>query len=513
MLKTNKPSGINTHKVSDEKPIGFYELLLKDDPNLKLIHRLDQGTSGAMVFAQDQEETKALAKAFEQHEVDKTYIFLSKNNLDLDEDTRIDTLIEKKGNQWISRQDGKFNNASTVFTKVRAHKDFTLYKANPITGKTHQIRLHARDLGIPILGDELYGGASFHRLALHCLNIEFKFKDETIKHLSNPPVYFTHLQYLESNVVCEFADQMFWRQCLYPDLLDNEFQSVRVSHETKSGLRADKLGKVYWLGWWSDSPLPEKDLELLKKLLEHHKVTNYLCQWRTNREKDKSNAIIANYDCPETWIAKEGDIKLELRRDQGFSPGVFLDQRANRKWVKENSQNLNVLNLFSYTSAFSVFAAKGMAKEVASVDLSQNYINWSKKNFQINDMDTDSGKYSFYAMGAFEYLQWAFKKQKYFDLIICDPPSFGRNNKKVFKLENDWKDLISEMAKVLNEKGKILFSCNLEKWTQKKMLTIMQVWAKRNGFKVLEAPEADYDFESPNKERILKSIIFEKKAN
>ena len=72
-------------------------------------------------------------------------------------------------------------------------------------------------------------------------------------------------------------------------------------------------------------------------------------------------------DCPEKWIALESQIQVELRRDQGFSPGLFLDQRSNRRWISEKSKNKSVLNLFSYTSVFSVAAAIGGANQITTV--------------------------------------------------------------------------------------------------------------------------------------------------
>ena len=79
---------------------------------------------------------------------------------------------------------------------------------------------------------------------------------------------------------------------------------------------------------------------------------------------------------PASWIACEGRLQFEFRREQGLSPGLFLDQRRNRKWVLENAHDCDVLNLFCYTGGFSVAAAIGGAAKVVSVDLSKTFMAW-----------------------------------------------------------------------------------------------------------------------------------------
>ena len=131
------------------------------------------------------------------------------------------------------------------------------------------------------------------------------------------------------------------------------------------------------------------------------------------------------------WVGSEHGLKFVFKSNQGWSPGLFLDQRANRNWVHQNSAGKTVLNLFCYTGGFSVAAAKGGAERVESVDTSAATLNWSKENFAANDIDVS--QHGFFKSDAREFLKIAKKKERQFDTIICDPPSFARSKNYIQK--------------------------------------------------------------------------------
>ena len=94
-------------------------------------------------------------------------------------------------------------------------------------------------------------------------------------------------------------------------------------------------------------------------------------------------------DMPDEWTAEEEGLRYYLRRNQSLSPGLFLDQRANRRWLRDQSTDRSVLNLFSYTGGFSLNAAFGGAHQVVSVDLSRSFLAWSRANFALNKIDAE----------------------------------------------------------------------------------------------------------------------------
>lgn len=141
--------------------------------------------------------------------------------------------------------------------------------------------------------------------------------------------------------------------------------------------------------------------------------------------------------------------------------GLFLDHRPLRQIVYKSSENKNVLNLFSYTGSISVMAALGGATKVVSVDMSNTYMDWTKRNFELNNISLT--KHQFIVDSALDYLEKASAK---FDLIILDPPTFS-NSKKMdneFEVEQDQEFLVNNCMRLLNTDGVLYFSNNKRKF-------------------------------------------------
>ncbi|OQW48937.1 MAG: hypothetical protein A4S09_13300 [Proteobacteria bacterium SG_bin7] len=176
---------------------------------------------------------------------------------------------------------------------------------------------------------------------------------------------------------------------------------------------------------------------------------------------------------PPAWFeVTENGIKFKVTLTEKQHTGLFLDQRDNRFWVKENSKNKMVANLFAYTCSFSVMAAVGGATKVHSVDISKPFLEWGKENFLLNDLKTE-GHY-FFADDVRDWLNRRIKKislnkEPKFDLVICDPPSFskGAKNQKPFKVEREWPALCEGIKKILSPSGVAVFSNNLQERSDK----------------------------------------------
>lgn len=285
----------------------------------------------------------------------------------------------------------------------------------------------------------------------------------------------------------------------YPEKFDGK-QCLRVVHDEGTPLRADLLGEVLQLGWWQDSLDNAPDEYQIQKLLHltGAKFFGFTFHSRSQIDKKRFHGTIPS----DSWTAWENNIQYIFYRDQGINPGLFLDQRSQRQWVQENSKDKKVLNLFCYTAGFSLNAAKGGAAEIVSVDLSPKYIEWSKKNFALNNLNSE--KYRFYDMDSFDFLKWASKKNQTYDIIICDPPSFSRNKNQIFKIEMDYAELISLMRTRLNPKGVIIFSTNYEAWSWKKWLEKLKGISGK--FSVTPAYNTDVDFEIDPHSSIMKAF-------
>lgn len=159
----------------------------------------------------------------------------------------------------------------------------------------------------------------------------------------------------------------------------------------------------------------------------------------------------------ELTISEYGNIFLVNAADY-LDTGIFLDHRETRKWIAAQSKGKTLLNLFAYTGAFSVYAARGGARLTHSVDLSKTYCEWMKKNFELNAMAPEHNWVL--KMDVREYFKYAHRKRLQFDIIIIDPPTFSRNKGVSFSVQKDHPELINRALELLSPKGFILFSNN-----------------------------------------------------
>lgn len=136
----------------------------------------------------------------------------------------------------------------------------------------------------------------------------------------------------------------------------------------------------------------------------------------------------------------EGGAKFVVDVTAPLGTGLFVDLREGRKAVAGYSMGRRVLNLFSYTGAFSIWAAKAGAKEVVSVDLAAKAHARARRNLTVNGLD--ESKHEFIAGDAFKVLYKMGERQRLFDLIVLDPPSFAQAKGKTFSVQKDYRELV-----------------------------------------------------------------------
>ncbi len=158
---------------------------------------------------------------------------------------------------------------------------------------------------------------------------------------------------------------------------------------------------------------------------------------------------------------RENGLKFWVDFDAGYSQGLFLDQRLNRKELRRIAKGQSVLNTFSYTCSFSLAAAAGGA-ETVSLDLSKPYLNWGQRNFALNNLDSRRPRHDFIFGDVFDWMKRLAKRDKRFDIIILDPPTFSRTKRgKVFRVTRDYPDLVRLACELLTpEAGRILACTN-----------------------------------------------------
>ncbi|MBE9610354.1 class I SAM-dependent methyltransferase [Chitinilyticum piscinae] len=163
----------------------------------------------------------------------------------------------------------------------------------------------------------------------------------------------------------------------------------------------------------------------------------------------------------EDFVVVENGLKFWVNLGAYLDTGLFLDHRNTRKRVLQEAAGKRFLNLFSYTGAFSVYAAAGGARESLTVDLSNTYLDWAGRNFELNGID--SARHQRVRADVFQFLQNAMADRERFDLIVMDPPSFSNSKKMagVLDVQRDHPWLIESCLELLNPAGVLYFSNNL----------------------------------------------------
>jgi len=157
---------------------------------------------------------------------------------------------------------------------------------------------------------------------------------------------------------------------------------------------------------------------------------------------------------PELIVVEEHGARFEVDVRRGQKTGLFLDQRDNRRRVGALAAGAEVLNLFSYTGGFSVYAALGGARRVTTVDIAEPVIAAARRNFELSGIP--AGAHLFVAMDAFEFLDKAWREKRRYDLVVCDPPSFAPNERAKPGALRAYRRLNARALEVLGEGGTLV---------------------------------------------------------
>ena len=205
----------------------------------------------------------------------------------------------------------------------------------------------------------------------------------------------------------------------------------------------------------------EKSIEVICKILKAKKENIYL------KLRQKKPGRLGQYqktaENKSEFIVEENRLRFIVNLSDYLDTGLFLDHRITREKIRAEAKDKKVLNVFSYTGSFSVYAAAGEASEVVTVDLSKTYLNWAQRNMQLNGY-TDPAKHKFIHADVLQYLNAV--SENSFDLIILDPPTFSNSKRMddILDIQRDHVKLINDCLRILNPGGKIYFSTNYKRF-------------------------------------------------
>ena len=314
----------------------------------------------------------------------------------------------------------------------------------------------------------------------------------------------------------KITEAIKYRENFYTSKDTTAFRVFNGEGDGIGGLTIDYFDGYYLLTWYSIGIYELKDeiLEALKQSVDYKGIYQKKRFDAKGKYLDDSDDFICGDKAPQPLHVEENGVKFAIYLDDGAMVGVFLDQKDVRKTIRDKySKGKTVLNTFSYTGAFSVYAALGGAKETTSVDLAKRSLSKTKEQFEVNNIDIS--KQNIIVEDVFNYFKYALRKKLSFDMVVLDPPSFARSKKHTFSASKDYVKLLKEVIQITNKNGIIVASTNSANFS---MMTFRDFISKafkelKIKFKVEESYSLPKDFRvSPKfKEGDYLKVVFIKK--
>ncbi len=515
LLVIHKPAGWNTHAPGPYAGEGIYDWLRHRElrwASLAILHRLDKETSGVLVFGKTPAANRSLTEQFTQHRVRKKYLLLTDRPVPKNEFT-VKTALVRVGERYVSRPphagaeiaETEFRLAPKSESRIQ-NPEFQLVEAEPFTGRTHQIRVHAAEKGFPILGDTLYGGTPATRVFLHAAEISF-----THPATGKPVTFYAPAEFVGDEVTSlkikaekpepPHVGSYTLRAALIDPQETNTFRIIHGASDGWPGWYVERLGD--FLLSQSEHPLQadrRAELVQLVKTLSargaYHKILSR--QVRRTTVADSSPQLVLGEAAPERFEIMENGIRFEMSFNEGYSVGLFLDQRDNRRRLLTghiaadfplfNPQTPDakpeILNTFAYTCGFSVCTARAGAR-TTSLDLSKKYLEWGRRNFTLNGLDPAA--HDFIYGDAFDWLRRLAKKKRMFDAVVLDPPTFSQSKESgVFRAEKDYAKLVAAALPLVKPGGILFASTNAADWPPEEFLADTETAVRQSRRKVLQ---------------------------
>ena len=479
LLALNKPAGINTHAPDALAPEGLHEWLQRRRGQpLAIHHRLDKETSGVLVFGKTAVANRSLSEQFEQKTLRKTYLFLTVA-APPSKPLRVSSPVQGKP-------------AATVFEPAGRCGRFALIRATPETGRTHQIRMHAAQNGFAVAGDALYETPTtpLPRLMLHAASLELCHPQtgQTLRIEAPTPATFSEPDWLTS--AREF------RSLLFDPADTNVCRLVSGAADGFPDAMVDRYGERLLMQWYGQPN------QRLRNALQSSAPMSQIV------ERSMEKQPIGETAMPESrFEIVENGLKFSISLNAGYSTGLFLDQRENRRrLLTSDLRGKTVLNTFAYTCAFSVTAARAGAI-VTSLDLSKRYLEWGRDNFRLNNIQPEA--HDFIYGDCFDWLARLAKKGRGYDMVLLDPPTFSTVKKgRPFSAEKDYAKLVALAEPLVKAGGTLFCSTNARLLSPQRFMEAVKRGTARA--RRMEFATQPFDFRvAPGEKPYLKTVWVE----
>ena len=430
--------------------------------------RLDAETSGVIAYALDAEGDRLLSGETRK-------IYWAAVSRWRGTDRVIDTPI-----------DGK--RAETHVKLLRRHGERALLQCELRTGRKHQIRRHLAEAGSPIAGDRHYGGELAPRLLLYSVELHVGERTYRVEPDGDLDAWldasWTPWDPATLERACRRAFQR--RHWLSLDPATDAFRMLNGDADGAPGLAVDRYGAHLVAQLYDDAAEHE---DAIVEVLSRFDVAGIYVKRRPRqantlvetRDDDVApSAPVWGIAAPDPMMIRESGIEHEVRLGDGLSTGIFLDQRDARERVRRESESKRVLNLFAYTGAFSLCAAVGGARSVASVDVSRSCLEVAERAMGRVGYEA----HETWRHDCFEAIKIMAKKDRRFDLVIADPPTYSKHKKHRWTSGNDWVRLAEACFSVAAPGAQLLMCSNDARMTRGRFRAHLRDGAKRAGVDV-----------------------------
>ncbi|RLU44051.1 class I SAM-dependent rRNA methyltransferase [Streptococcus iniae] len=245
---------------------------------------------------------------------------------------------------------------------------------------------------------------------------------------------------------------------------DTAYRLFNQDGDFFGGFTVDRYNDFALFSWYNTFVYQEKAI-IIQAFKEVYPDLKGAYEKIRFKGEDYESAHLYGEEVKEPFLILENGIAYQVFLNDGLMTGIFLDQHDVRKGLTNGmAAGKSLLNLFSYTAAFSVAAAMGGASQTVSVDLAKRSRELSQAHFQANHLEMTN--HQLVVMEVFDYFKYAKRKALKFDIIVIDPPSFARNKKKTFSVMKDYHKLIAEALEILKPNGQIIASTNASNMTK-----------------------------------------------
>ncbi|WP_151949055.1 class I SAM-dependent methyltransferase [Aliarcobacter butzleri] len=294
------------------------------------------------------------------------------------------------------------------------------------------------------------------------------------------------------------------KKLIQNNLENKTFEIKRVFHgrgnfyEDFNYLTVDSLNEILFATFFEESSDENEIIKALKEITNAYNYKIFIVQKKY--KKDELNEAIIG-EIPPFYIVVENGLKYKINFFNK-NIGIFLDMKIGREYISSICNDKNVLNLFSYTCAFSVVAINAKAKQVVNVDMAKGALTTGRENHHLNNLDTKKVKFMPYDI----LKSWnRIKKEGPYDIIIIDPPSFQKGS---FAATKDYEKIIKKLRELASENCIVLSCLNAPELDSDFIKEKFEEFAPT--FKFEKRLENLKEFITNNEEKSLKNLIFKK---